>query len=66
MAIAPVHDGMGQGRVLGADAAPAQNMVAGVATFDDVGRKIRRDAKSGPKLGASRLARAQRALEIAN
>ena len=64
--IAQVRDGMGQGRVLGADAALEQNMVDGVATFDDVVRKMRRDAKAGPYVGASRLARAQRALEIAN
>jgi ClpP class serine protease len=35
---------MGQGRVLGADAAQAQGMVDGVATFDEVVRKMRRDA----------------------
>ena len=64
VAIAPARDEMGQGRVPGADPAPAQNTGDGVATFDDVGRKIRRDAKSGPKRGTSRLARAQRALEI--
>ena len=66
MAITPVRDGMGQGRVLGADAAPAQNMVDGVATFDEVIRKMRRDAKSGTKLGVSRLARGQRTLHIAS
>ena len=66
MAIAPVRDGIGQGRVLGADAASAHDMVDGVATFDDVIRKMRRDAKSGPKLGTSRLARGQRALHIAS
>ena len=64
--IAPVRDGMGQGGVLGADATPAQNMVDGVATFDDVVRKMCRDAKSGLKLGASRLARGQPALRIAS
>ena len=61
--IAQVRDGMGQGRVLGADAAMAQNMVDGVATFDDVVRKMRRDAKSRAKPGASRLAQSQRTLE---
>ncbi len=62
--IAQVRDGMGQGRVLGADAALAQNMVDGVATFDDVVRKMRRDAKASVKPGASRLARARIALAI--
>ena len=60
-----VRDGMGQGRVLGADAALAQNVVDGVATFDDVVRKMHRDAKVGAKPGASRLARAQGALRRA-
>ena len=62
--IAQVREGMGQGRVLGADAAMAQNMVDGVATFDDVVRKMRRDAKTSAKPKASRLSHAQRALEI--
>ena len=66
VAIAPARDGMGQGRVLGADAASAHDMVDGVATFDDVIRKMRRDAKSGTKLGVSRLARGQRTLHIAS
>ena len=60
--IAQVRDGMGQGRVLGADAAMAQSMVDGVATFDDVVRKMRRDAKGTGKPTANRLAQAQRAL----
>ena len=60
--IAQVRDGMGQGRVLGADAAMAQNMVDGVATFDDVVRKMRRDTKGAAKSIGSRLAHAQRAL----
>ena len=62
--IAQVRDAMGQGRVLGADAALAQNMVDGVATFEDVVRKMRRDAKSSAKPGASRLAQARNALSI--
>ena len=59
--IAQVRDGMGQGRVLGADAALGQNMVDGVATFDDVARKMRRDAKAG----GNRLALARRVLATA-
>lgn len=58
--IAQVRDGMGQGRVLGADAAKAQGMVDGIATFDDVVRKMRRDAKMSARPRASRLAQAQR------
>jgi signal peptide peptidase SppA len=62
--ISQVRDGMGQGRVLGADAALAQNMVDGIATFDDVVKKMRRDAKAPARSKVSRLAHAQRALEI--
>lgn len=66
--IAQVRDGMGQGRVLGADAALAQNMVDGIATFDEVINKMRRDAKAlaKPKAGrlVNRLAQAQRALTL--
>ncbi|WP_035383964.1 MULTISPECIES: S49 family peptidase [Ferriphaselus] len=61
--ISQVRSGMGEGRVLGADAALAQNMVDGVATFSDVVRKMQRDLKaSKPK--ANRLALARRELEI--
>ena len=52
------------GAVLGADAALTQNMVDGVATFDDVVRKMRRDAKGQAKPRVNRLARAQRDLAI--
>jgi signal peptide peptidase SppA len=62
--IAQVRDGMGQGRVLGAEAALAQNMVDGVATFDDVVKKMRRDAKGMTTPKMNQLARAQRALSI--
>lgn len=62
--IAQVRDGMGQGRVLGADAALAQNMVDGIATFDDVVRKMRRDAKAADKHQPSRLMRARNVLAI--
>jgi capsid assembly protease len=65
-----VRKGMGQGRVLGADAALAENMVDGVMTFDDVVKKMQRDAKAASKApvtpGASRLAIAQRELTIQN
>jgi ClpP class serine protease len=62
--IAQVRDGMGQGRVLGADAAVAMGMVDGVATFDDVVRKMRRDAKAAAKPTVNRLAHARRNLAI--
>lgn len=62
--IGQVRDGMGQGRVLGAEAALAQNMVDGIATFDDVVKKMRRDAKTPARSKVSRLAHAQRSLHI--
>ena len=40
VSINDVKTGMGEGRVLGADAALAQNMVDGIATFDDVLAKM--------------------------
>ena len=62
--IAQVRDGMGQGRVLGADAALAENMVDGIASFDEVVQKMRRDARPAAKPKASRLAQARRDLQI--
>lgn len=62
--IAQVRDGMGQGRVLGAEAALAQNMVDGVATFDDVVKKMHRDANGAAKPKVSRIVQARRTLEI--
>ena len=60
-----LRDGMGQGRVLGADAALAANMVDGIATFDDVVKKMRSQAKLSAlaKPRTSRLAFAQRVIE---
>ena len=55
---------MGQGRVLGADAALAEGRVDGVATLRDVISKMRRDARAIPRPKASRLAYVQRAIEI--
>ena len=60
--IAQVRGGMGEGRVLGADAALAQNMVDGVMTFDDVVRKMQRDMKTRRDPSASRRAAAERDL----
>lgn len=62
--ISQVRDGMGQGRVLGADAALAQNMVDGVATFDEVIKKMRRAAKQPAPQGASRLKQARDSLAL--
>lgn len=45
--VGTVRDGMGQGRVLSASAAKAENMVDGVATFDDVVRKLARAVGQG-------------------
>lgn len=42
-----VRNGMGQGRVLGADAAMAEKMVDGIATMDDVIKKMSRSARAG-------------------
>lgn len=64
--IEQVRNGMGQGRVLGADAALAEKMVDGIMTFDEVIRKMQRDAKASSARGASRLAIAQRELQMAN
>lgn len=40
-----VRNGMGQGRVLGAKAALSENMIDGIATMDEVLRKMQRAAK---------------------
>jgi len=57
-----VRNDMGQGRCFGADAALAAKMVDGIATFDDVLRKMQKQAKSTRT--APQLARAQRELSI--
>jgi signal peptide peptidase SppA len=68
--IAQVRDGMGQGRVLGADAALAQSMVDGIASFDQVLSKMQKDASSNAKFSpptmpkTSRLAQARSELGI--
>jgi signal peptide peptidase SppA len=68
--ITQVRDGMGQGRVLGADAALAQNMVDGIASFDQVLSKMHKDAASSAKSSppakpkTSRLAQARSELGI--
>lgn len=59
--IASVRDGMGQGRVLGADAAMAEKMVDGVMPLPDLIRKMQRDAQV-PR--GSRSAQINREIEI--
>lgn len=61
VSIAQVRDGMGQGRVLGAQAALAEKMIDGVMTFDDLVRKMQKDAKA---TSAPRRAAADRNREI--
>lgn len=63
--IAQVRDGMGQGRVLGADQALAENMVDGIATLDDVIKKVRGQMRQSTKQQqASVLSQKQRELQI--
>jgi len=62
--ISQVRDGMGQGRVLGADAALASSMVDGIATFEDVVKKMRRDARAQIKPNASRLNQSRNSLAL--
>jgi signal peptide peptidase SppA len=63
--VAQVRDGMGQGRVLGADQAFAEKMVDGVATFDEAVKALSKRIKQpAAAKGASRLAAANRALSI--
>jgi ClpP class serine protease len=58
------RDGMGEGRVLGSDAALAQRMVDGIASFDDVLAKMQKSAISQRPPGASRLGQARAALAL--
>ena len=64
VSVADVRDGMGEGRVLGADAALAAKMVDGIATFDDVLAKMQKSAVPQKPPGASRLGRARAALAL--
>lgn len=47
--VATVRDGMGQGRVLGADQALAEGMVDGVETFDGVLKTMQRNARDAAR-----------------
>ena len=64
VSINDVKTGMGEGRVLGADAAMAQNMVDGIATFDDVLAKMQANARSSRPTSQSRLKQARDALAL--
>ena len=64
VSINDVKTGMGEGRVLGADAAMAQNMVDGIATFDDVLTKMQANARSTRSTSQSRLKQARDALAL--
>jgi signal peptide peptidase SppA len=59
-----VRKGMGEGRVLGADAALALNMVDGIASFDDVLAKMQANIRSTPVRNTSRLKQARDALAL--
>ena len=59
-----VRTGMGEGRVLGADAALALNMVDGIASFDDVLTKMQANIRSTPVRSSSRLKQARDALAL--
>lgn len=59
--VASVRNGMGEGRVLGADQAMAEKMVDGIATFDDVVRKMQRNNKSSAR---SRVAVLNRSISL--
>lgn len=64
VSIDTVRNGMGQGRVLGADAALAEGMVDGIMTFDEVIKKMQKSGKQSARTGASRLAQAKNELKI--
>jgi ClpP class serine protease len=59
-----VRSGMGEGRVLGADAALAAGMVDGIATFDDVLARMQASVRSSQPRGQSRLKQARDALAL--
>lgn len=64
--ITQVRDGMGEGRVLGAEAARAENMVDGILTFDALVARLQKQLKSGRQESAktSRRAAAERDLQL--
>jgi len=64
VSINDVRTGMGEGRVLGADAALAQNMIDGIACFDDVLAKMQANIRSTPVRSSSRLKQARDSLAL--
>ena len=60
-----VRDGMGQGRVLGADEALAQGMVDGVAPLADVVRRMQKEARVSRPNRTNRSALAAARLDLA-
>ncbi|PUE33245.1 S49 family peptidase [Limnohabitans sp. Hippo4] len=64
VSINDVRNGMGEGRVLGADAAQALNMVDGIATFDDVLAKMQAKVRSSRPASQSRLKQARDELAL--
>ncbi len=63
--IAQVRNGMGQGRLLGAEVAHSVSMIDGLATLDEVIQKMHRATTTHPKRGTSRLLHSLRALTLA-
>jgi signal peptide peptidase SppA len=64
VSVADVRTGMGEGRVLGAEAALAAGMVDGIATFDDVLAKMQASVRSNRPQSQSRLKQARDALAL--
>ena len=64
VSINDVKTGMGEGRVLGADAAQAARMVDGIASFDDVLSRMQASVRSNAPRSQSRLKKARDALAL--
>ena len=62
--IQDVQTSMGEGRILGAQAALAQNMVDGIATFDEVIAKMQANVRGNTLSNQSKLKRARNALAL--
>lgn len=56
--VATVREGMGEGRVISAESAASQNMVDGVATFDQVVRRLAKTIGQGGKPAEAKSSRA--------
>lgn len=62
--IQDVQTGMGEGRILGAQAALAQNMVDGIVTFDEVLAKMQANVRGNTLRNQTQLKRARNALAL--